>query len=345
MIPLILKPQDPLARDTVSGSGSCDNDLLAQPLCLPLRGKYNGLGGIERDKGDVGHASLEKTLRDFVENARLYKLKNAEPVICRKLPRDFIDLLSSGELVVMTPNPRKEWLVNLHKVYNEAEDKSGFSHYLPQLKVDPKTLSDMLMMPLALNFVSATLYDALAKKVGQGESFDRWNEAKGKPESFKGTREKQVNADFTLNLAEKKKIEMTLTWLSEKAKDVLGAMEEEGSEKISSEEMKDMIVSVHLCNVAPMAFESAGKRYFSPKGISSALQDVLINNNVALRDEFVKFDLFSTAMDQMRKQWVPQTGNGSSNGLQEDSTRELYQLTGQFIASSCSLSLQNDCEP
>ena len=347
MIPLILKPQDPLARDNVSGSGSCDNDLLAQPLSLPLRGTYDGVGGLARAKDDRGYTYLEKTLRSFVDESRLYKIKSAEPVVCKKLPRDFMELLSSGDLVVMMPNPRKEWLSNLHEVYNEAEDKSGLSHYLPQLKVDPKTLPDMLMMPLALNFVSSTLYDALAHKVGQAESFDRWNEAKGKSESFKGNRAKQVDADMILKPAIKAKIELSIASLSEKSKGVLDAMAEEGEPSLSPEEMQKMqatVVGILLQKAAPMAFESVCRRYFSVEGVSAALQDVLMNNNVALREELAKFDLFSSAMDQMRKQWVPQTGNGSSNGLQEDSTRELYELTGQFISSQCSL-IMLDLQP
>ena len=313
-----------------------------------MRGTYDGVGGITRAKDDMGHDYLEKTLRSFVEESRLYMIKSAEPVVCKKLPRDFMELLSSGDLVVMTPNPRKKWLSNLHEVYNETEDKSGLSHYLPQLKIDPKTLPDMLMMPLALNFVSATLYDALTHKVGQAESFDRWNEAKGKSESFKGNRAKQVEADMILKPATKAKIELSMASVNEKAKSVLDAMAEEGEPNLSPEEMQEMqatLVGILLQKAAPMAFESVCRHYFSVEGVRAALQDVLLNNNDSLREQLVKFDLFSSAMDQMRKQWVPQTGNGSSNGLQEDSTRELYELTGQFISSQCGLVMMEDLGP
>lgn len=339
MIPLIVKSPDFLARDNISGAGSSNNDVLAQPLSLPLRGTYNSGGGIERSKDDIGQEYLKTTLAAYVDEGRLYKIKSAEPVLCKKLPRDFMDLLSAGDLVLMTPHPRKGWLEQLHKIYNEAEDKSGFSHYLPQLKVDPATLPALLPMPLALNFVSATLYDALALKVGQGESYDRWNESKSMSERFKGNRAQQMVADLTLKPAAKKKIELTLASLSTTAQEMLDT-QDPGAEALTPaevEKMQRMVANVMVKKENPMAFEAAADTYFAPHGPNAALTDALLADNDAVRKELVAFSLFASSMNQMRKQWVPQTGAGSQNDLADDSTRGLYELTGQFIASSCSL--------
>lgn len=347
MIPLILKTPDYLARDTIAGGGSSANDVLAQPLSPPLRGTYNGGGGISPSKQDKGQPYLEETLRAYVETGRLYKLKSAEPVVCKKLPSDYMALLSAGDLLVMTPNPRKGWLESLRKVYDETEDKKSMSHYKAQLKVDPATLPDMLPMPLALNLVSATLYDALAHKVGMGQSFDRWNEAKGKTDVFKGNRAKQIESDFALKPAAKKKIEMAITAVGERAARILEG-DEEAAALMTPEQMKKMegrLTYLLLKKEVPTLFESAERQYFAPHGATAAIKDAMMNDDTSLRDELVKFDLFSCAMDQMRKQWVPQSGAGRSSGLEEPSTRELYELTGQFISSSCGLNASDNFEP
>ena len=46
LVPLVVKNHDFLSRSPLSGSGSVDNDLIAQPFTLPLLGAYNGYGGI-----------------------------------------------------------------------------------------------------------------------------------------------------------------------------------------------------------------------------------------------------------------------------------------------------------
>ena len=332
MIPLVCMPPDHLARDSIGGSGSTSNTILAQPLSLPLRGTYDGGGGIERSKDDVGQAYLAATLRGYVETKRLYKLKSAEPVLCRNLPRDFMELLSTGDLLIMTPNPRKEWLQALRKVYDEAEDKAGLSHYEAQLKVDPNTLPDMLPMPLAINFVSTTLYDALTQKVGAGESYDQWNEEEGKFETFKGNRAAQLDAELTLKPAVKKKIDLALAAFDRDAAAIL-----DSKEKSPSNEMKELVLLLYTRKAAEPVFKRAQEIYFSPHGAQYALKDALMHNNTAVRNELAGFDMFTSAMARMRKQWVPQAGAGNSNALEDDATRELYALTGQFIDSSCGL--------
>lgn len=334
MIPLVCMPQDHLARDTIAGSGSSDNTILAKPLSLPLRGKYDGTGGIERSKDDVGLAYLTDTLREYVENKRLYKLKSAEPVLCKSLPRNAMELLSAGDLLIMTPNPRKQWLQELRKLYDESDNKQGLSHYEAQLKVDPNTLPDMLPMPLALNFVSATLYDALTQKVGTGESYDQWNEKESKVETFKGNRAAQLQAELSLAPGVQKKIDLALAALN---KDLNALLETE--EKAPTQDMKELMLVLYARQASPSAFKRAEEIYFAPRGAQYALKDALMNGNSAVRDELASFDMFNSAMARMRKQWVPQTGAGNSNALEDEATRELYALTGQFIDSSCGLAV------
>lgn len=332
MIPLVCKPQDHLARDTIAGSGSSDNTILAQPLSLPLRGKYDGGGGIERNKDDVGQAYLAAALRGYVEQKRLYKLKSAEPVVCKNLPRDYMELLSAGDLLIMTPNPRKQWLQELRKLYDESDNKQGLSHYEAQLKVDPNTLPDMLPMPLSLNFVSATLYDALTQKVGTGESYDQWNEEKQKLETFNGNRAAQLQAELTLKPAVKKKIDLAMAAFDNDANTILDL-----KDKSMPSEMKELVLVLQTRNAVPQAFKRAQEIYFAPHGAQFALKDAVMHGNQAVRDELAGFDMFTSAMARMRKQWVPQAGAGNSNNLQDDGSRELYALTGQFIDSSCGL--------
>lgn len=331
MIPLVVKPVDHLARDNISGSGSTSNNMMAQPLSLPLRGKYSGTGGIESNPSTPGLATLETCLEKLASDGKLYKLKSAEPIRCKKLPRDFLSLLSAGDLLIMSPNPRKAWLTQLHKVYNESEDKGGFSHYRPQLKVDPATLPDLLPLPLALNFVPATLYDAMAKEIGTTPGFDDWKD--NKHETFDGTRGEQVIDNMTLSAGEKSKMDLLLAAVDDT---LLETVNTDSKDTLTADDLKKYVQYAFLRNACHHAFEQANHLYFSPYGIESALTQAIAKNDATVRNEIAAFSLFSTAMDAMRKQWVPQTGAGSSRGLDDDVCCSLYALASRFVLDAAS---------
>lgn len=333
MIPLVVKPVDHLARDNMSGSGTCHNDVLAQPLSVPLRGEYNGVGGITTNADDQGFAPLKACLDQLAKDGRLYKLKSAEPVRCKKTPANFLEMLSSGDLLLMTPNPRKEWLTNLHKVYNESDNKGGFSHYLPQMKVDPTTLPDTLPLPLALNFVPVGLYDAMAKQMGAGPSFDDWNEKKQRVDKFDGTRGEQVMAAMTLDAAQKSKLQMLMAAVDNDLLNTVNSGEGTAA-PMDAAELTHYVQYAFLRATCAKSYENANHVYFSPYGAESALAQAIAQDNASMREELAAFTLFSSSMNAMRKQWVPQTGNGSSSGLDNDVSRELYALTGQFMADT-----------
>lgn len=340
-LPLILKPQDPLARDTISGSGSSNADTIAQPLSLPLRGVYNGSGGIDRADNECGQTFLEAALQGYVGEKRLYKLVSAEPVQCKTLPKDFLQQLVQGDLLVMTPNPRKAWLTELHKQYKKSKNKDGMSHYLPQLKVKPEDLPDHLVMPLALTLVPTTLYEALAQNIGRGESYDRWDDKTNKTIEFNGTRQEQLQADLTMSPDHRHKFDMMLAAVEED----LASRDGVAPNLKERDAMRNTLRTVMAQGNSPAATEGARALYFAPKGVLAAMEAAIVDDNADVREELIKFSLFSSAFVKMRKQWTPQTGAGSSSGLEESTTRELYEITGQFIASSCDLSSDKTFAP
>ena len=55
-------------------------------------------------------------------------------------------------------------------------------------------------------------------------------------------------------------------------------------------------------------YEMCGKRYFSPHGIMPAFSSAVLDNDESAKKAILQFELFGAAMQEMRKQWVPQTG-------------------------------------
>lgn len=345
MIPLILMPQDPLSRDNISGGGSCDNDVIARPLSIPIRGVYDGVGGVAPNKRSVGLACLKAALSGLVAVKSLHQLVSSEPILCKTLPHNFMELLTQGYLVVMGANTRKAWLERLHEAYNKSDNKAGMSHYKAQLKVDPTTLPEFVMMPLALNMVSPTLYDALAKDVGLGDSIDHWNEETNKAEHYKGNRVHQLLDDLTLSEESRQSIQTVVSDYYKERKVVHAPVKsylDRSKRDPSTIDFGRILEQMLLRKARPNCMKLDYDFMYAP--IDDVLKEIVLNDNAALREEFIVFKLFSSAMNLMRKQWVPQTGAGSSHGLNDPDVRRLYRLTGQFIASSCDLSEAEDLE-
>lgn len=327
MIPLIVKPLDHLARNALAGAGSTSNDILAQPLSLPLRGEYNGSGGIECSSEDAGEPFLKITLDDFVEKGQLYRLHSAEPVLCKKLPPEFMALLSAGDLLVMLPNPRKHWLQELIKLYNESEDKAGLSHYKAQMKVDPASLPEHVVMPLGMTFVSQDLYNTLGAIVGAQPALDRWDHVLEKLDHFDGSRLEQLQENLTPPEKHRANAEHLFKYFTDDQNNPLL----EGEPAIKLSELFPMVLKA----LTPAFYDRSKVTYFASSGAAAATAAAAaIDKNTFVRDELMAFDLFASAFGQMSKMWSPQT-TGNDSGLENDLTRVLYAQTSKFIASSC----------
>lgn len=330
MIPLICKTVDHLARDNISGAGSVENDLLAQPLSIPLRGTYNGVGGIEPQDNDPGLKFMHHCLAALVKEQRLFDIDNGEPVLCTSVPEDALELLTRGNLLVHTKNPRRAWLKKLKDLYDSTEDKKGLAHYEPQLRVDINTVPEFLEMPLSLNLVPEALYDNIVVTSGLGESLDVWNEEKNEPIEFKGTFQEQLEAELTLSPEDIKKVAAIRTAWSPQTMDLLGVPVEPQKDN----EAVEMLLQFVLKNQKKWMYDMCGKRYFSPHGIMPAFSSAVLDNDEGAKKAILKFELFGTAMQEMRKQWVPQTGAGSSHGIGEGSTKALYEEVAKFMMAS-----------
>jgi hypothetical protein len=197
----------------------------------------------------------------------------------------------------------------------------------------------MLMLPLGLNFVSTTLYNALARQVGHSDAIARWNDSTKKMDVFEGSRAEQLQASLTLSPAEKDKVNLLFTSIN-MPKNLLSL--EDKTSDTADDNVKYIVLSLLLKKLVPNAFQSAERLYFTREGATVAMGKAVLECDDKMRQELMDFELFASAMNGMRKQWIPQAGAGSSsNGLENQDTCALYQLAASFIASSCDLSVCN----
>lgn len=334
LFPLVIKQQDFMARDALTGSASVGNDLIAQPVALPIYGTYDGGGGVDVEKGDLGLGFLAELLQHLAGKGELLREKSAHPVALKKLPKDFFSELLQGRLLITVPNIRKQWLVDLKKTIAEHGDGSGagFEHYQAQLKVDPATMPDTLQFALGAMMVPQELYEDLGNSVGQAPAYGYFDEAAGKLVTFKGTRQAELHDFATAKPAQRAKVATALAQFE--AGLAAGEL---------TKAQVDMVREMLPIGCVPRALKQQEEILFYSRAGKAALMASAMSDDLAARTLWVQFMLFSTAMHTLRKQWTVQAGGGSSYGLDEGGAA-LYQVTATFMNKALADFTQSEAE-
>lgn len=320
-IPLVVKQHDFLSRDSLTGSGSSSNDVIAQPFALPVVGKYNDYGGVALDDDQLGVTYLNDLFGKLVKTGRLMTHPSGKPTPVKKVKDDLFEQLTRRELLVTVPNMRKAWLKKLHETYASLPDdqKKGMSHYQAQMEVNPDSLPDTELFGLGVMFVPESLYLSLADTVGAEEAYGHYDHAEDKLVEFKGDRRGELDNLATLGEEGKAQIVQMNAMLERPDADL-------------KEEHREYIRSILPKTLLRHALEMSMDGFYFDAAVSAALNDMALNDNAAARKLWVDFMLFRSAMNGMRKHWTPQTGAGSSCGLYE--THKLYKVANDFVTQA-----------
>jgi hypothetical protein len=321
LIPLVVKQQDFMARDALNGAACVSNDLIAQPIALPIYGTYDSYGGVDVEKDDRGLALLADMLQELAGKGELLREKSANPKPLKKLSKDFFAEMLEGRLLIGVRNVRKEWLVDLKKTIAEHGDGSGagFEHYQEQLKVDPATLPDTLQFALGAMLVPRELYDGLCDTVGKHEAYGYFEEKTGTLVNFKGCRRDELAHYASIKPEHRTRVDEALKQFEEG----LAAGE------LTAAQVTMVRAQLPLACV-PQALNIQGQFLFYRSAGNAALAASVLTEDVTARTLWVQMMLFSTALTWMRKQWTVQAGGGSSAGLEEGGAA-LYQVTANFL--------------
>lgn len=324
LIPLIVKQPDFLARDNLGGTGSASNDCIAQPFSLPIAGTYDDYGGIEADETQPAFKYLLQALQHWMEDDEaLVRIKSGKPHPVKTVNADLLSELMQGELQVLVRNSRKAWLQSLHETYAEMsdEEKPGFSHYLPQMEVDPATLPDRLGFPLAGMFVPESLYEELVKFEGGNDVVGYWDDKSSTLVKLGDTRRQELEQQISLSQVQRNK-------LSEARK----AFEQAVADEELDADIVEPLLKMLPLQAMPNAVRLNGEYFFDGEAADAAVLDSGVRDDAAARKAWVDFMLFACAFYAMRKQWTPQAGAGSQCGLYE--TAGLYRITQTFMAQA-----------
>lgn len=332
LFPLVVKQQDFMARDALTGSGCTDNNLIAQPLALPIYGTYDGAGGISVEDGDLGLQYLGEMLHELTDRGVVLREKNANPVVLKKLSKDFLDELVRGRLLITVPNVRKQWLENIKMTIAEHGDGSGkgFEHYQAQLAVDPATMPDSNLFALGGMMVPRDLYDDLCAAIGAEGAYGYFDEKKKELVTFAGSRAAELQ--HFANVTPEHRVRVTEA-LKQFAAGVASGELTEAQGKMVREQLPLACVT--------QALETQHHHLFYQRTGKDALTASVLSDDVAARSLWTHMMLFASAMSAMRKQWTVQAGSGNSYGL-EEGTAALYQVTANFLNKA--LADQAACE-
>lgn len=320
LFPLVVKQQDFLARDTLSGSGSSENDLIAQPLSLPLYGTYDGYGGAETDPASPGHRYLLEQLTKLASAGRLMHAGNGNPKPVKKVSDSTLDRFRAGELLVKVPNERKEWLAELRKTIDAQADKSGFSHYEEQLKVDPATMPDHVLLGLGYMLVPRALFDELCRIQGSKPAYGYFDEAKHTMVTFEGTRAQELTAFCSVTKDQRSTLAKFFAEMTEVFRGEKSGLDAQ------------VLTTGMLLNARRQVGTLNAHRLYWGDAADPAVHDSTLNDDQAARELWVAFHLFCEAMGELRRQWTPQAGAGSSQELYESAA--LYAAANNFVAQA-----------
>jgi len=321
VIPLTVHQPDFLARDSLAGSGSTGNDIIAKPFALPVFGEYDDYGGVHLDEGQVGVQYADAVFQHLVKAGRLLVHPNGKPTAVDKVPKDVFSLLTRRALLLSVPNQRKAWLKNLHEMYAATPDdqKATLSHYAAQMEVDPDTLPDGLVFGLGVMYVPEALFLSLANAVGNEEAYGHYDRTEEKLVEFKGNRRGELENMVTLTDEGKKQLAKM---------DEMLAMPDNSLDDKDKAYIRELVPRSLLRHAQEVSQECT----FFPQSVFAALNDIAVHGNAEARALWVNFMLFQSAMIGMRKHWTPQTGAGSSCGLYE--THHLYKAANEFVSQS-----------
>lgn len=327
LVPLIVKQPDFLARDNLGGGGSSDNDCIAQPFSVPIAGEYDDYGGLAADEGHPAMKYLIQALQTWIDaDHALVRIKSGKPCPVKALDEDAHEVLAElmrGEFQVLVPNARKQWLQQLRDTYEKMTDKEkpGFSHYLPQMEVDPATLPDRLGFPLAGMFVPEALYTGLVDVQAKDAVVGYWDEKSNTLVKRGATRREELELQTMLTSGQRAAIADMRT--------ELGSAVAAG--ELTQQEVDDVLKILPI-HALPQPSRLNHHCFFG-SGVADALvADAALNDDAPLRKLWVDFMLFSAAFYAMRKLWAPQAGAGSQCGLYE--TAQLYQTVHAFVAQT-----------
>lgn len=316
LIPMVIKNPDLDERGSPCGPGPVDNNVFAQPFALPIKGSYNGGGGLDPEAG-VALDLLESTLTSWAAAGKLFRSNGATLSPCNIRPGEALEALLSGDLRVQAPNLRKEAVkstVELVAQQREAGNGAGLSHYDKYFDIDLSAMPDFNYLGLSVMLVQASMFDALVETEAKQEAFGYWDDGKNALVTFKGSRYEELMNLYSDYLP-------TLVTLASKLK-------EEEPEPASYKSIFAQLCSVLLPEPVPRYVTS----FFGMETGDEILFQVLGEDNNAMREALVEFIIFEGALRSMRKQWIPQTGAGSSCDLGE--VIDLYQAFHRVMAET-----------
>lgn len=322
-IPLVVKQHDFLARDSLSGTGSCDNNRIAEPLALPLFGKYDGYGGVKLDKNQLGATYLNELFMGLVSSGKLLEHPGSTPKPVKRVTGKLFERLLDRELMVSVPNNRKMWLETLRETYDEMSpaERKGMAHYKDQLAVDPASIPDNMEFALGAMLVPEALYQSLVAVAGADESFGYYDDAKKKMVTHKGDRRSELMHELTLPAAHKKKLTAAV---DQAFADGLA----EGLPPPTDQDRTDL-TELALFRMKHYIARLNGNNFFYADSGERAAAAGMLQDDEKARALWVDFMLFASALRNMRKHWAPQAGCGNSCQLYE--VAKYYQAAHQFV--------------
>jgi hypothetical protein len=326
VIPLVVKQQDFFERDTLAGSGSTSNTIIAEPFSLPLFGVYDGYGGVKLDKNQLGTAYLTEQFTGLVTTGKLLEQPGGTPKPVKRVTRKMFERLLDRELLVSVPNIRKMGLEMLRESYDEmsSEARKGMTLYKDQLAVDLSSIPDTLEFALGAMLVPEALYQSLVAVAGADESFGYYDDTKKRVVAHKGGRRSELLREVTMSPAQKKKV----------AAAVDQALADGRAEGLPPPTDKDRaeLTRLALFRVKHyIARLNEGSFFYGDSG-EQAVAASLLQDDEQARTLWVDFMLFVSAMNAMRKHWAPQAGAGSSCALYE--VDKYYRATHQFVGEA-----------
>ncbi len=320
LYPLVIKQLNFENRSSLTGHGATDNDLVAQPLSMPIFGEYDDYGGVKAEK-QLGVDMLKQTLQQYADDDVLFVSRPARKKI-KKVTEQVLETFYEGGLYLEVPNTTKQWIANLQKTVNETPEgeRGGFSHYDRYLKQDLTKLPDSLTYGFGVMMVCEPLFKDVVQAQGALES-DGWFDHRAKKlVKYGDTERAELVNRATLSEDSLKKVETA------RADFAKLDTPDEGDSILSASKMVESMVlysrALHESNTALYATDLPDQ----------LLSQAMLAQDAKYIDLWADNVLFCRAMQSLRKQWVPQTGAGSQAGLYEYGT--LYRAVSKFMATA-----------
>lgn len=319
VFPLIVKPLDFESRDKLFGCGPSGNDLVAQPLGLPLFGVYADYGQFTEDRGQASKATLLKTLEGMVRAQWLHTRKDSLRLV-KKATERTLEALYAGELLARLPNEQKAWLKNLQETVNSRPkaERAGFSHYDRYLKMDLATVPDTVDHGFGFMMVHEQLYRDIVTAEGNAPCSGWWDDRQKKSVKFKGSQREALLAQAGLTDAQRTQIRRARK-----------TFETELSGEPDGIKPQDMVAGMGLLLKADLC-RAHDEWLHDAMELNLAFGRAVVDEDLGFLGQWADFMLFLRGMRNLRRHWIPQTGAGSSNGYDEH--LDVYKAVSAFTA-------------